>query len=276
MNKNFEEFIQRMDGNIGYKSVILPLLPKGGVNILDVGGGSGILSHQMKISNPYAHITLLDHDVEMLKIAKENKTADLYVSDMSELAYHAYDAIVLCSVLHEIPRWDSFFEKLLRYIKPGGKFIIRDGFKSENSYTFEALTNSHLRPKKDYFIKLKSPLEAIKFFMDCGEESVIGRLSLEFDHKGVYGTKDQVRSFLQTYTWGFESMYREKNENHLFATKDELYEHIAPYVRINETTFKYTPICQQNYFKHLNKIAEINEMWNTHFVLEVTTHKETK
>ena len=276
MSGNFDNFVQRMNSNIGYKSVILPLLPKGGVNILDVGGGAGVLSHQMKISNPHAHITLLDHDVEMLKIAKENKTADLYVSDMSELAYHTYDAIVLCSVLHEIPHWDSFFEKLLRYIKPGGKFIIRDGFKSENTATMDILMeHNSFKPKKDYRIKLKNPLEAIAFFLKCGEKSFIGKLSLQFTDDGyVMGMKDDVRTFLQTYTWGFESMHREKNENHLFATKDELYERITPYVCMNENTFKYTPICQQDYFKHLSKIAEIDEMWNTHFVLEVTTHKE--
>lgn len=259
--KNLQDFMETMNGNISYKTAILPLLPKGRVNILDVGGGTGVLSHAIKMSNPNAHITLVDHSEEMLKTARKNNTADLYVSSIEELPKAAYDAVVLCSVLHEIPEWQKVIGASYRLLKIGGVLIIRDGYDSSGD-----------RPQ-DFHLILKNPTRAKYFFDSCDENSIIGGLDLRFEGDQIIGKERDVKAFLQTYTWGLESLHREQHENHLFATLGDI-AWGCKLAGFDMKTFKSTPICQQNYFKHLDKLVELTEMWNTHIIVKVTKNKE--
>lgn len=253
-----QKFMATLDSNLGYKTAILPLLPKGKVNILDFGGGTGVLSNAIKLSNPEAHVAILDINEEMLATAKQNNTADFYCNSIESLPHQAYDAIVLCSVLHELKYWRYTLKNLQTKLRSGGIFVIRDGVRSRRySYPRES----------GYSVKLRNPEKAKQFFEKCETGSLISKLSIYFEEDYLAGDIDDVRSFLQTYTWGEDALEREQHENHLFASVNEIKSFLCDDLEYNPDDFKATEICQQNYFKHLDKLIEVEEMWNTHMII---------
>lgn len=253
-----QKFMATLDSNLGYKTAILPLLPKGKVNILDFGGGTGVLSNAIKLSNPEAHVAILDINEEMLATAKQNNTADFYCNSIESLPHQAYDAIVLCSVLHELKYWRYTLKNLQTKLRSGGILVIRDGMRSRR-YSY---------PRENgYSVKLRNPEKAKQFFEKCEAGSLISKLSIYFEEDYLVGDTDDVRSFLQTYTWGEDALEREQHENHLFASVNEIKSFLCDDLEYNPDDFKATEICQQNYFKHLDKLIEVEEMWNTHMII---------
>lgn len=265
--ENFTKYTTIMEQNIEYKSVIIPLLPQNQyVKILDYGGGTGMLSKIIKISNPQAIVHLADTNPEMLGMAKYNHSADEYINPYLTPITEKYDVIILCSVLHEVEEKKRLIQKLYNNLYSFGQFIIRDG------YAEDPVNNSITS------YQLRHPEEAYRFYKACGN-SIIGRLNLDFYKDVVMGSKNDLRAFLQTYTWGWDSMEREKHENQIWLSRSaalHLFEHKIDGFQYPlkkhyfPETLEYIPICQPNYFNHMNELIVMKDMWNTHAIVNIT------
>lgn len=262
---NQELFISRMGENIGYKTAIIPLIPRGEVNILDYGGGTGILSQAIRMSNPWAYITIADISESMLEIARERNSADEYVLMPNRLPYKTYDVIILCSILHEVEDREKLIKELSPSLKPGGLLIIRDGYA-------ELPVNN-----KWDSLKLVDFEDAYTFFTEDCYGGTIFRLDLDFNESEsmIFGRLNDLRAFVDTYTWGRESVEREKHENRLWMNKESLiklftYSNPSKYgSEYNLNSLTCIPICQPGYFTYLEKIIKVDKMWNTHAIATI-------
>lgn len=247
---NYSQYIERMDSNMKFKVEMLKDIPRDRpINILDYGCGSGELSRIMKLTFPLALVYALDTNPKMLQLAKKNNSADFYISEPDA---NKYDVIILSSVLHEVEDKLDFVETLARYaLRRNGDsmIIIRDGLIREQDR------------KKEAYISLINPLEAYRFFQEAGD-TLVGRLNLNFSRDRLSGTEEDVRNFLQTYTWGFESLSREVHE--LQVLPESLYTEIQ--LKTGPTRVSYQIRTQKEYFKHLAKIVHHPHTWETHMI----------
>ena len=240
------EFAKRMDGNLKYKEVLIDQIPPGPIRVLDFGCGSGSLTREIRVRRPEATIHALDQDIELLETAMERDAAHKYMLSIDHAEYYSYDVVILSSVIHEIENLDFFFGMLRWYVKKGGLILVRDGLAKSG--------NEEIR------LRLVEPLVAKAFYLECGD-SIIGNLDIRFEGDEVVGDVNDVRNFLQTYTWGFESLPREKNEKFLRLDK-EGYKRIGK--QIGAKTFIWE-VCQKDYFEHLKKLVVLKDgTWTTH------------
>ena len=249
---NFKEYISRMDSNMKYKLKILENIPDGfDGNILDFGCGSGILSRHIRALFPKATVVAYDVNENMLQVARENRSAVYYISKYKELKKFGFDIIIFSSVLHELsPQVEAIVEvkKLLKSNSPG-LIIIRDGFIRD-------------RDKDDIrTIKLRDPEEAYRFYQAAGD-SLVGNLELYFSKNELHGCDIDVRNFLQTYTWGFQSLYREAHE--LQVIPESVYKSIEKELKPNSVDYQI--LTQAEYFLHLKDIADFEGTWDTHVI----------
>lgn len=246
---NEELFQKRLDGNLKPKSAILDFIPKDAKRILDVGCGTGVLTKEIRKLRPKAEIFALDRNPKMLGLAMDRDCADKYLLSIDAVTYRSVDVIVLSSVLHEIENQEFFMKMLSWYIKPGGRIIVRDGLASSE-------------PKLEKY-KLRNPEEAKVFYAKCGD-SLIGNLPLSFKDGDICGLTNDVRNFLQTYTWGFGSLPREKNEKFL-RLDNQGYQKLAKTIGARKV-FCWN-IVQADYFDYLDEIVDLKgETWSTHTI----------
>jgi len=240
--------------------------PKGDINIFDFGCGSGSLITHLETLYPKSKLVGFDKSEFMIKRAKENNHVGLFLSRFDELELFVknngyFDYILLNSVLHEIYSYENRFDsvidllkKLSQYLKDKGKYIVRDGLLDTTSVTDKNQTEQ---------IELIDPEEATSFLDEYTQLSPFpNKLSIE-DGK-ITGRWNEVREFLNKYTWGFESLYRESQEIVNFASRDMYHE------LFNLAGFKIEKeliLSQEDFFSHLSKIVKIGEKrWNTKIV----------
>lgn len=268
MNNN-KQYALRMEKNINDKLVIFDFMeknPREKLNILDFGCGSGSLITHLETLYPKSKLVGFDKSEFMIKRAKENSHVGLFLSRFDELELFVknnghFDYILLNSVLHEIYSYENRFDsvvdllkKLSQYLRNKGNYIVRDGLLDTTSVTDENQTEQ---------IELINPEEAMSFLNEYTKLSPFpNKLSIE-DGK-ITGRCNEVREFLNKYTWGFESLYRESQEIVNFASKDMYHE------LFNLAGFKIEReliLSQEDFFSHLSKIVKIGEKrWNTKIV----------
>lgn len=252
--ENFEQYIGRMEGNLKYKLEILKYIPnRSNLKVLDFGCGSGILSKHLKDYLVGCEIHALDSSIEMLKIAKENDSAHRYFENVQRLQDNKYDVIILSSVLHEISDKKLLMRVLSELINKdnNGRIIVRDGYISDKDCD------------KIYSVYMKDVEEAMDFYELAGN-SLVGNLEISFCGNVMIGYAHDVRNFLQTYTWGFKSLHREKDELHLIKASD--FEKFSDIIGCE--TYEIQPICQDDYFEHLKKIVNLSgDKWDTHAIV---------
>ena len=253
--ENFEQYIDSMTDNLKYKLEVLKYIPnRSNLKVLDFGCGSGILSKHLKDYLVGCEIHALDSSKEMLKIAKENDSAHLYFSSTEELESNSYDAIILSSVLHEVSDKKLLMRILSELVNKdnNGRIIIRDGYISDKDCD-----------KICYSTYMKDVEEAMDFYELAGN-SLVGNLGISFCGNVMIGSAQDVRNFLQTYTWGFKSLHREKDELHIIKASD--FEEFRDIVGCE--TYDIYPICQDDYFEHLKKIVNLSgDKWDTHAIV---------
>ena len=249
---NFKEYISRMDSNMRYKLKILENIPSDfDGSVLDFGCGSGILSRHIRALFPKATVVAYDINENMLQVARENRSAAYYISKYEELKNFGFDIIILSSVLHELSPQVTAVVEIKKLLKPNepGLIIIRDGFIRD-------CDKDDLRT-----IKLRDPEEAYHFYQAAGD-SLVGNLELYFGKSELHGCDIDVRNFLQTYTWGFQSLYREAHE--LQVIPESVYKEIEQ--KLKPDFVDYQVLTQAEYFLHLNDIIDFQGTWDTHVI----------
>jgi 2-polyprenyl-3-methyl-5-hydroxy-6-metoxy-1,4-benzoquinol methylase len=138
------------------------LLPNSlaGLNILDIGCGSGWYSEQLIKAG--ANVTALDGSATMVELAKQRlqDKATVYLADLEEtldfLTAASFDIILAPIVIHYVKDWYVLFARLAPLLKSQGQFIFS---------THQPFMDVYLFNLKSYFDKV----EIIDYWKDVGE-----------------------------------------------------------------------------------------------------------
>lgn len=185
-----------------YGANLLDLLsPQPGERILDVGCGTGQLTHDIAQSG--AHVVGLDNSPEMLADARKNfPELEFVLADASRFDVpEPFDAVFSNAALHWVKDADGAAESIARALRPGGRFVAECGGKGCIA-SVQAALRAVLGPMADD----QSPW----YFRSVGEYApILERHGLEvgnaslFDRptplEGEDGLKNWLRMFGQTY-----------------------------------------------------------------------------
>ena len=101
-----------------------------GMDVLDVGCGTGLVSNLFAIHRPNCQFTSIDFSDSIdyaSKFAKENSINNINWVKKDFLDFKTtkrYDLIICCGVLHHIPEYEQALDKMKKFLKPGGKLIL--------------------------------------------------------------------------------------------------------------------------------------------------------
>ena len=117
---------------------LLPAAP--GVQVLDLGCGTGLELRYYYPLNPTARVTGIDMAPEMLRVLEENyrdKAPTLICGSYFEVPFgeNRFDAAVSVESLHHFPKEEKIplYRKLHAALKDGGYFILTDYFAENNT-----------------------------------------------------------------------------------------------------------------------------------------------
>lgn len=104
-----------------------------GMKVLDVGCGTGTLTLMLKQSHPFAEITGMDGDPQVLRIAREKSPGVIVQWDeglATALPYAdaAFDRVVTSLVIHHLVSDDKrrAFQEIYRVLQPNGELYLLD------------------------------------------------------------------------------------------------------------------------------------------------------
>jgi len=99
--------------------------------IADIGAGTGYFAR--RFANHARKVYAVDIDKELLAIIQKNAppniTVVLAAPDDPLLPEHSVDIIFFCDVLHHIQNRASYYPKIARALKPGGRVVVIDFYK---------------------------------------------------------------------------------------------------------------------------------------------------
>ncbi|MDX8394351.1 MAG: class I SAM-dependent methyltransferase [Mariprofundales bacterium] len=120
-----------------------------GMQLLDVGCGTGALLQSLQNSAPNISMFGIDPSLEMLTAAREKLSAnpnETYLSagwaEAIPFPDQSFDVIVSCSSLHYWQQAEVAFDEIARVLRPEGKVIITDWC---NNYLSSRINDLYLR-----------------------------------------------------------------------------------------------------------------------------------
>ncbi len=131
-----------------FYGTVASYLPAGRVSILELGSGTGMLTSIMRSVHPDADITCIDRSPDMLAMAKQKpelKEVRFVEQDIREpWPAASYDMIVGTQCLFALSseEQEEITGRASASLNSGGRFIIGDGFKPENSWE-EGIYRAH-------------------------------------------------------------------------------------------------------------------------------------
>ncbi|MCA9018401.1 MAG: methyltransferase domain-containing protein, partial [Planctomycetaceae bacterium] len=118
---------------------ILPLVPgledklKAGIDVLDIGCGSGLALIEMAAAFPASRFTGYDISEESIGRAKQSaaergvSNVTFQVQDVSQINVHdAFDLITAFDVIHDQAKPDKVLSEVNAALRPGGTFLMQD------------------------------------------------------------------------------------------------------------------------------------------------------
>lgn len=207
-------YYERMDAAQNDKAKILQFINDND-RVLDVGGGSGIVSAMILESSQNVTVDAIDTSdtaVERLCVLAQQYPGRLRVvqEDFFDYCAGQYDAIVFCSVLHEMFSYtryegkrfnpaiiDASLKRAVELLAPGGRIIVRDGV---------APTHNH-----KVMLQYKDP--ALRLLAERYEAEFEGfNLNITHTPYGDVMPRNSAMELLYTITWGEASFEREVQE----------------------------------------------------------------
>ena len=167
---------------------LLPFSTQAGIQVLDLGSGTGLLSRFILARFPNAHLTLMDSSTEMLKQARQRFRHKLEQVQIIPGDYRynlpggPFDAVVSALSIHHIEEKEKFalFIRLSKIMSTNSIFINADqvlGETTKEEKLFRAnwleavlangisptkLTEAHERMKEDRMSKLSVQLKGLQ------------------------------------------------------------------------------------------------------------------
>jgi ubiquinone/menaquinone biosynthesis C-methylase UbiE len=129
-----------MSADASYRSLLataVAAVPAGAVRILDLGSGTGTLSHLCRRRFPEASVTGLDPAPAMVEQATQRYADDPGLTfvegtaaDLGAFPDEAFDAVVSNFALHHLTQAEKPLcaAEVRRVLRPGGRFVIADQF----------------------------------------------------------------------------------------------------------------------------------------------------
>jgi ubiquinone/menaquinone biosynthesis C-methylase UbiE len=146
-----------------------------GMNILDLGTGSGYLTFPIAGRNPGCTVTGLDIVSNTLEVNREKAAAER-LENLSFVSYDGidfpfesgtFDLIVTRYSLHHFPDIGQSIGEVSRVLKPGGMFFISD--PCPNDCDTGRFVDDYMRMKKDGHIKFYTKDEWLSL---CGQHGL--------------------------------------------------------------------------------------------------------
>ncbi|MDV4151737.1 class I SAM-dependent methyltransferase [Clostridium sp. AL.422] len=142
-SKQYDKFMKKfhLDKN---KLIIKELKNIYGLEILDIGGGTGTLAKELISLG--AKVTILDPEINMTKIAKE-KSKDIKIingySDNISLRDSSVDLVIMRDSFHHILKKEETLRECKRVLKKEGRILIyefdKNSFIGKVIFIFETL-----------------------------------------------------------------------------------------------------------------------------------------
>lgn len=292
MNKphiNFEKYTEIMSASTKEKSIIAPFIPKpsgvlvsGGrghglcltwvknpaVRVVDFGAGTGELSCYLKRLAPERELIAIDNDPAMREILAGKDVFKQVAAELSEVQ-EPVEAVIFNAVLHEVNSYGTpIYREANRnleghfslkgsvvdiltdaYLKLSsqGRIIIRDGFLAEKDRHVEVDLKT-----KDFDTE-----RYIREYAHLHKK-------LHFNGKTLSGDFRDIVEFLNKASWGMASYEREILEKINFLTAADWRELLE---QIGFRNIMVKTYMQPSYFFHLQEIADIQEVWDTHILI---------
>jgi len=152
-SKNWDVNLYNSKHNFVYQygeDLINILNPQKGEFILDLGCGSGQLTHQISLSK--AEVIGIDNSENMINSAKENyPKLNFYVKEAYNFQFQKpFDAIFSNAVLHWVADSENAVLSMCKNLKKGGKLVVEFGGKGNVQTILNSLTKSL---KRNGFVK---------------------------------------------------------------------------------------------------------------------------
>lgn len=268
-----DEYFERMKNSLGDKQKLLKFVKPG--HVLDVGAGGGDLAEAVRLTG--STVTALDGSFQAIEHMNEEyphlKTVQAYTSEMSELFEpETFDTIICSSILHEVYSYSEKSDKMdelnealeifNKFLKPGGRLLIRDGVKP-NSWETEAFIKFIDKDGLKYLAMYsdESPFydydkSAIKIDVNSEINSQeTNKVHFErISKNAVQGNLSSIMEFLYTYTWGWKAAPRETREFYGIMTEFEYRTKLESFGFIVQGSKQYL---QKGYREHLKPLVDI-------------------
>jgi ubiquinone/menaquinone biosynthesis C-methylase UbiE len=122
-----------------------------GARVLEVGSGPGFFSPSIAAAMPNGQLVLVDLQAEMLVFARarlgQAENVALAQADACALPIHTgqFDAVLLATVLGEVPDRDACIEEIGRVLRPGGTVTIAETRRDSDFISLRSLRDLLLR-----------------------------------------------------------------------------------------------------------------------------------
>ena len=126
-----------------YGKGLIPLLdPKPNETILDLGCGSGHLTHTIAESG--AHVIGIDSSADMIEVAHVNyPNIEFLVADARTFSFpFSFDAVFSNAMLHWVKEADEVVQHIATALKPGGRLVAEFGGKGNVEAIITAVKQS--------------------------------------------------------------------------------------------------------------------------------------
>ena len=100
-----------------------------GGDVLDVGGGTGVMAEQLLRRYPAARLTVTDLDEAMIATARtrlaRRRDVRVTIADVTRLPFddESFDVVTSFLMLHHVIEWEAAVTQFARVLRPGGRLI---------------------------------------------------------------------------------------------------------------------------------------------------------
>lgn len=249
-----ELYFERMDSAVDQKAELLSWVR--GSAIAELGPGSGSLTELIAADPEVTEVLALDASADAVRRLAERFAENPKVSfgesvlgrDSDPFGATLFDTIVASSVFHEVYSFlnedalELIVEQLVTALKPGGRFVLRDGVQPQHS----------LRPAT-----MEIAPRLLGLAQRYSEEGPEG-LRPELHGATAQGTRHQIAEMAFTITWGGEAFEREVEEQYQLY---ELQDAVGYYEAHGLSCVHSASFTQQGYIENLSDspMASVNE-----------------